>query len=137
MPIKRVDHVSFATHSIDETLKWFQAIFGAREVRRQPVPDEGYTFAALEFPNGQIQFELIEPLGVGGFVSKFLKERGPGVHHITIQVDDVEQAAEHLRANGVEPFGGVSGSGDWRETFIHPHDSGGVLFQLFQGKSGE
>src|SRR5262249_10312868 len=133
LPVSRIDHVSFATPSIDESLAWFQAVFGARERRRQRVEDEQYTFAELELPNSQVGFELIEPIGEGGFVSRFLKERGPGFHHITIQVDDVSQAATELRAQGIEPFGGVRGAGYWQQTFIHPRDSNGILIQLVRG----
>lgn len=135
LPVTRVDHVSFATHSIDDSLRWFQLVFGAREVRRHPVPAEGYTFAELELPNAQVGFELIEPMGENSFVARFLKERGPGFHHITIEVENVDAAAEEMRRNGIEPFGGVRGSGHWRQTFIHPRDSSGILVQLVQ--SGE
>ena len=132
LPVTRVDHVSFATHSIDDSLRWFQLVFGAREVRRQPVPAEGYTFAELELPNAQVGFELIEPLGEDSFVARFLQERGAGFHHITIEVESVDTAAEEMRRNGIEPFGGVRGSGQWRQTFIHPRDSNGILVQLVQ-----
>jgi methylmalonyl-CoA/ethylmalonyl-CoA epimerase len=132
LPVTRIDHVSFATHSIDDSLRWFQALFGAREVRRMPVPAEGYTFAELELPNSQVGFELIEPLGDGSFVARFLEERGPGFHHITIEVENVDAAAAAMRAQGIHPFGGVRGSGHWRQTFIHPRDSKGILIQLVQ-----
>lgn len=132
LPVHKIDHVSFATHSIDDSLRWFQAVFGAREVRRHPVEAEGYTFAELAIPNSQVGFELIEPLGEASFVARFLSERGPGFHHITIQVDDVDAAARELQAQDMEPFGGVRGSGHWRQTFIHPRDSGGILVQLVQ-----
>ena len=132
LPVTRIDHVSFATHSIDESLRWFTAVFGAREVRRMPVEAEGYTFAELELPNSQVGFELIEPLGDNSFVGRFLQERGPGFHHITIEVEDVDTAAEKMRGQGIEPFGGVRGEGHWRQTFIHPRDSNGILVQLVQ-----
>ena len=132
LPVTRIDHVSFATYSIDESLRWFQTLFGARELRRRPVEAEGYTFAELEIPNAQVGFELIEPLGENSFVARFLRERGPGFHHITIEVEDVDAAAAEMGAQGIEPFGGVRGSGHWRQTFIHPRDSGGILVQLVQ-----
>jgi methylmalonyl-CoA/ethylmalonyl-CoA epimerase len=134
LPLTRIDHVCFATHSIDESLKWFTAVFGAQEVQRRRVEAEGYTFATLDIPNGQIQFELIEPLGENSFVAKFLRERGPGFHHMTVDVEDVDAAAEVLRAQGIEPWGGVKGEGEWKQTYIHPRDSNGILIQLFQNK---
>jgi len=130
LPIKRVDHIAFATHSIDQSLRWFQAIFGAREVRRMRVADEGYTFATLEIPNAQINVELLEPIGEESFVARFLRQRGPGFHHITIEVEDVAAAAEELRRHEIEPFGGVRGGDGWRETLLHPPDSHGRLLQL-------
>ncbi len=132
LPIKRVDHIAFATHSIDESLHWFQAIFGARELRRMRVEEEGYTFATLEIPNAQLHVELLEPIDGDGFVARFLRQRGPGFHHITIEVEDVAAAAEELRQHEIEPFGGVRGGDGWRETFIHPRDGHGVLIQLVQ-----
>jgi methylmalonyl-CoA/ethylmalonyl-CoA epimerase len=132
LPLTRIDHVSFATPSIDDSLRWFQAVFGAREVRRHAVAAEGYTFAELEVPNAQVGFELIEPLGEDSFVARFLRERGPGFHHITVEVENVDTAAEEMRTQGIEPFGGVRGDGHWRQTFIHPRDSGGILVQLVQ-----
>ena len=130
LPLSRVDHISFATPSIDASLAWFEAVFGARLVERRALDDEGFTFATLELPNAQIHFELIEPLGDDSFVARFLEARGPGVHHITLDVASVDDAAAHLRTHGIEPWGGVRGDGEWRETFIHPRDAGGVLFQL-------
>lgn len=136
LPLTRVDHVSFATHSIDESLRWFQALFGARELRRHRVEAEGYTFAELEIPHAQIVFELIEPLGEDSFVARFLRERGPGFHHITIEVEDVEAAAAELRRQGIEPWG-LRGSGNWKQAYIHPRDSNGILIQMFPADHAE
>src|SRR5690349_9508859 len=105
LPFKRIDHVSFATPSIDDSLKWFAALFGAKEVERSRVEREGFTFATLEIPNAQIKFELIEPAGENSFVARFLEERGPGFHHMTVIVDDVQQAAAELEAQNIRPFG--------------------------------
>ena len=72
------------------------------------------------------------------FVKKFLSQRGPGVHHITIEVEDIEKAAAFLRDEmGIEPFRGVFSDGEWKQTFIHPRDSGGVLYQLYEWEPGK
>jgi methylmalonyl-CoA/ethylmalonyl-CoA epimerase len=130
LSLTRVDHVSFATPSIDDSLRWFEAVFGAQLVHRQSVPSEGYTFAELAIPNAQIRFELIEPLGEDSFVARFLRQRGPGFHHLTVRVRDVDQAAAELRRQGIEPWGGVRGTDGWRQTFLHPRDAGGILIQI-------
>jgi methylmalonyl-CoA/ethylmalonyl-CoA epimerase len=63
---------------------------------------------------------------------RFLRERGPGLHHVTFQVESVERATEALRQFGYTPFGGRD-MGRYKEVFVHPRDAGGVLFQLYEG----
>ncbi len=130
--IKRVDHVSFATWSVDESLKWFEAIMGLKVAHRWRAEREGFADALLDMPNNQMQFELIEPIGEESFVTKFLKSRGAGFHHITVEVDDVRAAGSWLQTHGIEPFQGIHESGGWLQTYIHPTSGGGVLWQLFE-----
>jgi methylmalonyl-CoA/ethylmalonyl-CoA epimerase len=75
--------------------------------------------------------ELLEPLGEDGFVARFLRERGPGFHHVTIETDDVQGAADAMREHGIEPFQGIGGPAEFRHTYIHPKASGGLLWQVF------
>ncbi len=138
LPVTRIDHVSFATHSIDESLRWFEAVFGAREVRRLPVEAEGYTFAELELPNAQVGFELIEPLGESSPIAKFL-EKNPlgGQHHVCFEVPDIHAAKAEFEAKGArvlgEPRIGAHGTPVF---FVHPKDMGGVLVELMQTPEG-
>lgn len=135
IPIKRVDHISFATWSIEQSVAWFQSLMGLTLGDRFTNAREGYAGAMLELPGNQLQFELLEPYGDDSFVRKFLETRGPGFHHITIEVQRMEGqdgAAAALRAAGIEPFRGVHGDNHWLQTYIHPRDGGGVLWQLFE-----
>lgn len=134
--IKRVDHVCMAVRSIEEQLPFFTELLGMRLVDRFRNNEEGYAGVALEIPGSQLLFELLEPTTEDGFLARFLRERGPGLHHITLEVQDIERAAARLREWGIEPFGGIRRSAGWAETFIHPRDSGGVLFQLYQAGEG-
>ncbi len=134
--IKRVDHVSFATWSVDESLKWFASIMELNVASRWRTEAEGYAGALLDLPNNQMQFELIEPIGDDSFVAKFLKSRGAGFHHITVEVEDVRAAAQWLQGQGIEPFRGIHESGGWLQTYIHPGNGGGVLWQLFEPLPG-
>ena len=72
---------------------------------------------------------MLEPTGDHSFIAQFLDARGSGLHHVTFQVESVDKATEALREYGYEPFGGRS-HGSYKKVFIHPRDSGGVLFQL-------
>ncbi len=138
--IKRVDHVSMAVWKIEDMLPLLTELFDMRVVDRYHNEVEGYNGVTLDIMTCQgraaIQWEILEPNSDDSFLTRFLRERGPGLHHVTFEVEDVAQAAEALRKQGIEPHGGVRQSGGWKELFIHPRDTGGVLIQLYQ-YSGE
>lgn len=135
--LQRVDHVSFAVPELDRQLEWQAKVFGMVEESRWTDDQLGYDGAVMSIPQSLLKFEVIAPSRPDSFVQKFIAERRPGMHHVCCEVASVDRAAEALRANGIEPFGGVIES-DWkRHTFIHPRDSGGVLFQLFEEPAQE
>lgn len=128
----RVDHVSLAVPDIERQIAWQARVFGMETQERWEDEQLGYYGAVLGIPGSQLLFEIIQPSRPDSFVQKFIDERRAGMHHITCEVGSVDRAVEGLRGAGIEPFGGVIES-DWhRHTFIHPRDSGGVLFQLFE-----
>ncbi len=129
--IKRVDHVCMAVWKIEDHLPLLTELFGMKEAFRWRNDEEGYSGVTLDI-DGRIQWELMEPTTEDSFVARFLRERGPGLHHVTLEVEDVERAAEALRRYGIEPFRGVRTVDGWKETYVHPRDTGGVLFQLFE-----
>ncbi len=130
--LQRVDHVSMAVRDLDRQVEWQQRVFGMEPGETWRDEELGYDGCVLTIPNSLLQFEVIAATRPDSFVAKFLETRRPGMHHICCQVVSVDRAAEALRREGIEPFGGVIES-DWRKhTFIHPRDSGGVLFQLFE-----
>lgn len=140
--IKRVDHVAMAVWKVEDHLLFLTEVLGMKVAGRFRNEEEAYAGVILDIlprPDGApaVQWEILEPTSDDGFLARFLRERGPGLHHVTLEVEDVDAAARHLRKKGIEPHGGVRESGGWKETFIHPRDSGGVLFQLFQESGGD
>jgi methylmalonyl-CoA/ethylmalonyl-CoA epimerase len=131
--IKRLDHVAMAVWRLEEYLPLLTELFGMKVVGRWRSEEEKYAGVTLDVPGGNVQWEVVEPTSDDSFLTRFLKQRGPGLHHVTFQVEDVEKAAEILRRRGIEPFGGVRTGSTWKELFIHPRDSGGLLIQLFEG----
>lgn len=128
----RIDHVSLAAKDLDWQLDFQSRVFGMEQISRWEDDELGYVGAEMTIPGSLLNFEIIQPSRPDSFVQKFIDERRPGMHHICCEVTDVDRAAEALRGEGIEPFGGVIES-DWRRhTFIHPKDGGGVLFQLFE-----
>lgn len=130
--LQRVDHVSIAVNDIDQQVEWHERVFGMKELNRWRDDNLGYIGCNLSIPGSLLKFEMMQPTRPDSFVQKFIDERRPGMHHICCEVASVEAAAAALRSEGIEPFGGIIES-DWKKhTFLHPRDSGGVLFQLFE-----
>jgi len=130
--VVRADHVSMATADIDQQIDFQQRVFGMELDSRWEDGELGYVGATMKIPGSRLEFEIMQPLGDNSFVRKFMDERRPGLHHICLEVESVEAAVAGLKEEGIEAFGGIVES-DWRRhTFLHPRDSGGVLFQLFE-----
>ncbi len=129
--IKRLDHVCWAVHKLEDALPLLTELMGMRETGRWENEEQGFRGISLELPGGTAHFELLEPLGEDSFLHRFLEERGPGLHHVTFEVSDIDSAAQAVRDFGIEPFRGVQRGHGWAETYIHPKDSGGVLFQFY------
>lgn len=129
--IKKIDHVAVAVPNIDEALAKYAAVFGAKVKEREVVASQS-TEAAL-LPIGESSIELIEPKGNAG-LAKFLEKRGPGLHHIAIEVEGIEGALATLKALGIPlideaPRVGARGH---KVAFIHPKATGGVLVELVE-----
>jgi methylmalonyl-CoA/ethylmalonyl-CoA epimerase len=132
--LRRVDHVSMAVPDLDRQIEIQEKVFGMVLKGRWTDEQSGYHGAIMDIPNSKLQFEIIAPSRADSFVQRFIDERRAGMHHVCCEVESVEAAAAALESEGIEPFGGVIRS-DWKpHTFIHPRDSGGVLFQLFEEK---
>jgi methylmalonyl-CoA/ethylmalonyl-CoA epimerase len=121
-----------AVADLEKQAEWQERVFGM--VREGSWEEEqlGYARHGADDPGSLLKFEIMEPTRPDSFVQKFIDERRAGMHHVCCEVESVEAAAEALRREGIEPFGGVIESGWRKHTFLHPRDSGGVLFQLFE-----
>jgi methylmalonyl-CoA/ethylmalonyl-CoA epimerase len=129
--IRKIDHVAVAVNDIDAALAKYKEIFGLEGRERETVASQK-TEAAL-LPIGESNIELISPKGNEG-LAKFLEKRGPGLHHIAIEVEGIENALALLKAMGVPlidetPRAGARGH---KVAFVHPKATGGVLIELVE-----
>jgi methylmalonyl-CoA/ethylmalonyl-CoA epimerase len=129
--IRKIDHVAVAVNDIDAALAKYKEIFGLDGRERETVASQK-TEAAL-LPIGESNIELIAPKGNDG-LAKFLEKRGPGLHHIAIEVEGIESALALLKAMGVPlidetPRAGARGH---KVAFVHPKATGGVLVELVE-----
>jgi methylmalonyl-CoA/ethylmalonyl-CoA epimerase len=136
--VKRVERVALAVENLDEARAFFEKTFDAKFAPLEVIEDMSMRYQP--FMIGESRMELLEALDENSPVANFLKRNGgPGVHHITYEVDDLDSAIAELESRGAEiayrhvydpevTFEGYY----WQEAFLHPKDTFGVLIHLAQ-----
>jgi len=127
MPKFQLDHVAVAVNSIKPALGLFRDALGGEFLMGGEEQGNTWRWFQLKYPGGKI--ELLEPLG-DGFLSKFLSERGEGLHHITFKTDDIVAAIAHVESLGFELVDKHLDDPNWKEAFFRPSKSHGTLIQL-------
>jgi methylmalonyl-CoA/ethylmalonyl-CoA epimerase len=130
--LTRIDHIGVAVTDLDGAIALYEGTFGMPVVHRETVTEQGVEAVLLDVGEGHV--ELLRPLAEDTPVGKFLARKGPGLHHVAYQVEDVEQTLEALRQAGVRlidetPRTGIRGS---RVAFVHPAATGSVLTEIVQ-----
>ena len=129
---KRLDHVSIAAADPKAAAAFWRKLLGGEIDHYTVSPDGGFRVAMMHLPKRQTGLELIGPFDDDSFMQRFLRDRGPGVHHLTIEVEDIDQALAHVRdVMGIEPLDEPYDDYEWRQFFVHPRDTGGVLIQFY------
>ena len=124
----RIAHVGIAVRALADSLPFYRDVLGMPEV---PLDDaDGARIAAVAA--GESLVELLEPAEPGSPVARFVEKRGPGIHHLCLEVDDLDAALERCRAAGVRLIDEVPrvGAEGKRIAFLHPSATGGVLVEL-------
>lgn len=130
--VRRVAHIAIAVSDIDAAAKFYSDYLGLRLEGKETVPHRKVTVGFINL--GETKLELVQPESPDAPVAKFLAERGPGLHHICLEVENIDAEFERLKQAGVrivdpEPQAGAGGT---RAFFIHPRATGGVLIELSQ-----
>jgi methylmalonyl-CoA epimerase len=128
----RIDHIGVAVEDLDAAIELYRGPFDMPERHRETVEEQGVEAVLLDVGEGHV--ELLRPLSGDTAVGKFLAKRGPGLHHVAYQAEDIEATLESLRESGVElidkqPRVGIQGK---RVAFLHPRSTGGVLTELVE-----
>ncbi len=130
--IKKINHVAVLVDDLDRSLKFWRDILGLELSHIADLPQEEARIAFL--PLGESEIELVQPTSSGSGLSRYLEKRGPGMHHLCLEVDDLSEILQHLKANDIqlineEPRPGENGR---LYAFIHPKSTNGVLVELYQ-----
>ena len=128
----KINHLGIATKGIDEALAFWQDALGLENVHTETVEDQKVRVAML--PIGESRVELLEPTSEDSPISKFLEKRGGGIHHIAVEVDDIEASLQQLKDKGMRLIDETPrvGAEDCLVAFVHPGSTGGVLLELAQ-----
>ncbi len=126
----KIDHIGIAVNSLETAVPQLTAILGENPAGRETVPSEGVDVAF--FGHGPGRIELLEATGPESPIARFLERRGQGLHHVCVQVPDLETALDRLADLEVTPLppGIRSGAEGRRVAFLHPRDCAGVLVEL-------
>lgn len=125
----KIDHIAIAVNDVEESAKIYQQALGIDEIEFETVETEGVKVAIIPMENGRI--ELMQPTNDSSPIKKFLDKKGPGLHHMALDTDNIEGEVERMEGCGVQFLGKIRpGSAGTKVTFIHPKSLNGVLAEL-------
>lgn len=132
MTIKRIDHIAIVVDDIDDALAFWRDTLELDMTHLEEVKEQESIVAFL--PTGGSEVELVKPTTETSGVAKYLTKRGPGMHHICFEVDDIEATLAQMRAKGVKLINETPtiGAGGKKIAFVHPSSTNGVLVELYQ-----
>ena len=129
-PIK-INHVAIVVQDIDAALNFWEQTFGLELNHVEEVPSQKSKVAFL--PLGESEIELVQPTTSDSGLANFLEKRGEGMHHICIEVEDIDATLAELKSKGVRLINDVPEELPGRKmAFIHPKAANGVLVELYQ-----
>ena len=128
----KIDHIGIATRQLEEGLAIWRDALGLTVDATEEISEQGVRVAML--PIGDTHVELLEALNPDSSVAKFVAKRGPGIHHIAVQVDDIHASLSDLKSKGARLIDETPriGAGGCLIAFVHPSTTNGVLLELVQ-----
>jgi methylmalonyl-CoA/ethylmalonyl-CoA epimerase len=129
--VRGIHHVGVAVADLDEAIATYESLFGARLEHRAPIADQGVEAASMVI--GASRIELLTPTGDDTTVGRFLAKRGPGMHHVALETDDLRATLDELESAGAQLVGvprrGLFGV---EFAFVHPDSVHGVLTEVVE-----
>ncbi len=135
--IRKLNHIAVAVHNVENAATFYQDMLGL-ELRNVELVEEQKTRVGF-LKIGETNIELVEPSCEDSPIGKFLTTKGPGIHHLCFEVDDIRQEIEKLTNQGAQLIDKIprSGAHETLIAFLHPKGTGGVLIELCQKTNGQ
>jgi methylmalonyl-CoA/ethylmalonyl-CoA epimerase len=130
MSIEKIAHIGIAIESIEKWIGFYRDTLGLEYDVSEEIPEQKVRVAFLKI--GESNIELLEPTSDDSPIAKFIEKRGSGIHHIAVQVDNIEDALKRHHEAGAQLIDNEPrvGAHNMKIAFIHPKSSGGVLIEL-------
>jgi methylmalonyl-CoA/ethylmalonyl-CoA epimerase len=132
MAVEKIEHIGIAVESLEKMVPYYRDTLGLEYGGEEIVEEQKVRVAFLGI--GESSIELLEPTSEESPIAKFLAKRGPGIHHVAVRVDNIEQALKQHEDKGALLIDSVPrvGAHGMRIAFVHPKSTGGVLVELCQ-----
>lgn len=130
--IKKINHIAIVVADLEESMRFWVDALGLELAHTEHVASQAVDVAFL--PVGESKIELLKPTDDHSGVARYLEKRGPGMHHLCFEVDDIVAALTRLKSIGVQLINDAPmiGSDGRKFAFIHPKSANGVLVELYE-----
>ena len=130
--ITKINHIAMLVNELESPLNFWRDALGLELTEVKEVPGEQARIAFL--PTGDSEIELVQPTTDDSGLARYLEKRGPGMHHICLEVDDIDGMLAQLKEKGIQLINEEAkvGSDGRRYAFIHPKSASGVMVELYE-----
>ncbi|MBS1653185.1 MAG: methylmalonyl-CoA epimerase [Bacteroidetes bacterium] len=132
--IKKIEHIGIAVKNIESSNQLFEKLLGKKNYKLEKVESENVSTSF--FMLGETKIELLEADNTTSAISKFIEKRGEGIHHIALDVEDIDFEINRLKNEGFEIINDLvkDGADNKKICFLHPKTTNGVLIELCEEK---
>ena len=131
MKIKKINHIAVAVEDLAKAATFWESVMGLKLDHIEEVESQKAKVAF--FPCGDSEIELVQPTDSESGTARFLQTRGPGIHHLCLEVDDIEKALKELKEKDIRLINEAPIEMEGRKmAFLHPKSTGGVLIEIYQ-----
>ena len=130
--IKKISHIGIAVENLEDAKKFFEDNFSLPSSEKESFGELLFSF--ISFEDASARLELLQSTTEDGQMAKFIGKRGPGIHHVALEVDDIQAELDRLQAKGIQLLNPKPYRNAHQElvAFVHPKSTGGVLIELVQ-----